>query len=255
MIGKNELTEVGKIKGLKIRGYMEKDYLQEIVLLSISRNTGNELVFKGGTCLYKFYNLDRFSEDLDFSMINAPDADLLADKIVSDLNFFGINAKVSERKKIFNSILISISAQGPLYSGRGQSACRLTIDINLKSDVLYSDVKTFRSLYPDIPSFTLLVMREKEILAEKTRAVLARDAVKDVYDIYFLLNKGTELDLDLIEKKLEYYGIRWNPCDFENKIKKIRPLWSKELAPFIENPPGFEDAEEKILNKFKNLKI
>lgn len=251
MIGNNELMNVGKIKGLKNRGYVEKDYLQEIVLLSISRNTGNELVFKGDTCLYKFYNLNRFSEDLDFSGINMLNIDSLLDRITSDLNFFGINARVTGKKEIFNSILISLSIFGPLYSGRAQSACRLAIDINMKSDVLYKDVKTFHSLYPDIPSFTLLVMHEKEIIAEKTRAVFTRETTKDVYDIYFLLNKGTEVDFDLINKKLEYYGVQWSLREFENAINKRQPLWNKELSPFIENLPEFKEVKKKILNEFQ----
>ncbi len=62
MISIDELKKMAKIKGLSL-GNAEKDYLIDIVLLLISRNTKDELVFKGGTCLYKFHNLDRFSED------------------------------------------------------------------------------------------------------------------------------------------------------------------------------------------------
>lgn len=59
MISVEELKQIGKLKGIKTLGYAEKDYLIELVLLLISRHTKDEIVFKGGTCLYKFYKLDR----------------------------------------------------------------------------------------------------------------------------------------------------------------------------------------------------
>ena len=48
-----------------------KEIIQEIVLSGLSRgNFFNEGAFYGGTALRIFYNLDRFSEDLDFALIN-----------------------------------------------------------------------------------------------------------------------------------------------------------------------------------------
>ena len=68
MLSAEELSETARIKGIKNKGYAEKDYILDIVLLLISRNTKDELVFKGGTCLYKFYKIARFSEDIDFTL-------------------------------------------------------------------------------------------------------------------------------------------------------------------------------------------
>ncbi|CAA6820857.1 MAG: Unknown protein, partial [uncultured Sulfurovum sp.] len=47
-----------------------REILQEIVLLGLYRaGFFNEAVFYGGTALRILYGLDRFSEDLDFSLI------------------------------------------------------------------------------------------------------------------------------------------------------------------------------------------
>ena len=47
-----------------------KEIIQEIVLSGLSRgNFFNEAAFYGGTALRIFYNLDRFSEDLDFALL------------------------------------------------------------------------------------------------------------------------------------------------------------------------------------------
>ena len=47
-----------------------KEVIQEIVLCGLSRiGFFSEAAFYGGTALRIFYGLDRFSEDLDFSLI------------------------------------------------------------------------------------------------------------------------------------------------------------------------------------------
>ena len=47
-----------------------KEIIQELVLTGLSRGGFfNEAAFYGGTALRIFYNLDRFSEDLDFALI------------------------------------------------------------------------------------------------------------------------------------------------------------------------------------------
>lgn len=46
---------------------LEKDYLLTLFLYEIYNEFNNDLIFKGGTSLKYFYNLNRFSEDPDFS--------------------------------------------------------------------------------------------------------------------------------------------------------------------------------------------
>jgi len=65
MIKKDELKKIADSKRLSMAN-TEKDYLLDILLFNISHELGNTLVLKGGTSLYKLYNLNRFSEDLDF---------------------------------------------------------------------------------------------------------------------------------------------------------------------------------------------
>ena len=49
-----------------------KEVVQEIVLCGLSRGGFfKEAAFYGGTALRIFYGLDRFSEDLDFSLIDS----------------------------------------------------------------------------------------------------------------------------------------------------------------------------------------
>src|SRR3989344_6211733 len=116
MIEKKELQEYARVKELSL-GNCEKDYLIDLILLSISKHVKNELVFKGGTCLYKFHKLNRFSEDLDFSAVKEIDIDKLISLILKDLGKFNIKAIQHTIKESHNSILIKLRMEGPLYSG------------------------------------------------------------------------------------------------------------------------------------------
>ena len=85
MITKEELKEYSKIRELNL-GQAEKDYFQTIILFILYQDFGKELIFKGGTALSKCFGLDRFSEDLDFTI--SQDIDIK--KIEDGLNRFRI---------------------------------------------------------------------------------------------------------------------------------------------------------------------
>jgi predicted nucleotidyltransferase component of viral defense system len=78
-------------------------------------------------------------------------------------------------------------------------------------------------------------LSKEEILAEKTRAVLTRHKGRDIYDIWYLLNLGAELDEDLILQKLKYYDIlNFDKKLFANKIQSFeKKQFVKDLRPFI----------------------
>ena len=72
-----------------------KEILQEIVLSGLSRGGFfNEAAFYGGSALRIFYKLNRFSEDLDFALIN-PNKDFSLDKYIpyisKELSSYGQN--------------------------------------------------------------------------------------------------------------------------------------------------------------------
>jgi len=253
MITLDELKKIARMKGISNLGYAEKDYLLDVALFSLSKNTKNELVFKGGTCLYKFYKINRFSEDIDFSAVKEINIEELMKKIIHDLGLFGIEAEVKEKKERYSTILLTLLAKGPLYNGNKNSLCSIRIDINLKSEVvLEPTLATHNSIYPDIPPYSLLIMQEKEILAEKMRAIINRDHARDVYDLWFLLERGILFDKSLIEKKLDYYNKNWNHKEFILRMRNKKDQWDyeiKQLMLIMGTAPAFKDVEKAILQK------
>ncbi len=255
MIVLEELREKARLKSLSM-GNAEKDYLIDLILLSISKRTKSGLVFKGGTCLYKFYKLGRFSEDIDFTATAAINAEKLAEGIITDLKAFGINCTLHRKKEPFNSVLMTLRCEGPLYSGAPQSYATVRVDINLKSSVDMEPLTfNYSSGYSDVPQFSLIVMQEREMAAEKIRAVLSRNKARDVYDLWFLLNKGVAADRDIIGKKLEYYSQKWDIKEFEQSIEAKRAVWKKELGPLMKNVPDFDEANKLVCSEAKKWKF
>ncbi len=252
MISTEELSRVAKIKGIRNRWSAEKDYLLEIALLSISRSTKDELVFKGGTCMSKFYKLDRFSEDIDFSARRDIDVDRVLEKIASDMRSFGVLAGIMEREKKHDSVIARVRCRGPLYSGNPQSLSSIKVDVNLKSGTdAEPKLLRYSPLYSEIPAFSLLVMDEREILAEKVRAVMSRGKARDVYDLRFLLEKGVPFDAGLVGKKLGFYGEKWDPGKFKSGLLGKKPFWKTELSGLVASVPDFEETRKVILSKVR----
>ncbi len=250
MITKYELISIARLKGISNIGYAEKDYLLELVLFLLSRNTKQEFVFKGGTALYKFYKLERFSDDLDFSVVGKINLDNLIKKLISDLSKFKIDAEVHRIKEPFNSILISLRLKGPLYTGDPRTMSTIRIDLNLKSAVeLQPTLLGFSSIYTEIPSFEIIVMQEREILAEKIRAIITRNKARDVFDSFSLLKKGIKIDKKLIEKKLEYYNLKFNNKKLLDSVEEKKKLWETELKPLLKELPKFNEVKNKILSE------
>jgi predicted nucleotidyltransferase component of viral defense system len=93
LIEKEILLEIAKRKSLKNREHIEKDYFQDLLLYHIYKKSNN-FIFKGGTCLYKLYNLPRFSEDLDFSVLHQKNIEETIEKVAKELE-----AKIESKKQ------------------------------------------------------------------------------------------------------------------------------------------------------------
>lgn len=249
MISKEELKEIGKRRNYNL-GQAEKDYFQDIILFILYQEFGKELVFKGGTALSKCYGLDRFSQDLDFTLYSKKD---LKPILTSGLERFFIPFELKERKYEDGKKII-LRIEGPLYIGNRGSLCRIELDISLREKV-FLDPKRKRigRFLPEIPSFTVIVMSNEEILAEKVRSILTRDIARDVYDIKFLLDMDTEINPILIGEKLQYYEMEFDLNSFYKALKRKRDIWSKELKPVVKEVPPFQEVFGKIKMRFGEI--
>lgn len=93
-----------------------KEIMQEIVLCGLSRaGFFQKAAFYGGTALRIFYGLDRFSEDLDFSLVTAdPDFDLTVyfPVLEKEIRAFGLHVTIQEKEKTKESNIRSAFLKG-----------------------------------------------------------------------------------------------------------------------------------------------
>lgn len=230
-------------------GQAEIDYLQHLFLFFLSQHSSGNLIFKGGTALQKSYGLPRFSIDLDFTSINKDSSLGLIKAIGKEIERFGYPTQIEEVKTLGETFILKIS--GPLSGVSPMSIARLRIEISQRESLLIEPATIkINPTYHDLKPYTILVMAEKEILAEKIRAIMTRNKPRDVFDLHFLLNKGIHFHPDFINSKLAYYQEKFDRKKFIEKVKEKKILWQQELKEYCLVVPEFERVliliEEKI---------
>lgn len=248
MLEKEEIERIAGIKRLSVKN-TEQDYLLELLLFLLASEAGKKLVFKGGTALYKLYSLNRFSEDLDFTLGSAKlDVATLFQKIMRKLKSAGVSGRIKEISDYANQKNIKLELRGPLFDGNVKNISIVSVNISLKEKPLYEPEK--RKIFPqyaDIPAFDVFVMPLNELFAEKLRALLTRDKARDVYDVWFLLNKGAELNINDVNKKLKKYGISFSKKSFIVKLDEKEKSWKSDLSSLVIGAlPDFKGVKKSI---------
>lgn len=251
MISKENVVETSRINGLKPY-QTEKKYLLLLTLRSIASGYEDSLIFKGGTSLFLFYGLNRFSEDLDFTLTKDISFKELFAAVSSDLKLIGIENEYKILSDNDTGFSARIKARGPLYMNDASSVF-IKVDISKREKVvLKPEPKEINPEFNDILPFSVLLMDKREVLAEKIRAIITRQKARDVYDAYFLINAGTKIDLDLVNRKLSYYNIKFSMDEFIKKVKEKESIWTADLKPFlIGELPAFSQVEKVIVSSFK----
>jgi len=246
MITKEELKEYAKVVSLNL-GQAEKDYFQNILLFIIYQDYGKDIVFKGGTALKKCFGLNRFSEDLDFTCLDRIDIK----KVEDGLKRFRVEFEL-ESEGYENGLKIILRIKGPLYVGIRQSLCKVIIDFSFRETVILKpEIKTIGRFLEEVPSFDVFVMQEREILAEKIRAMLTRTKARDAYDLWFLARKGVKIDKEIVNEKLKYYNMVFDEKELIDCIKKSESVWKEELGPLVGFVPDFKSSFNEIKESLK----
>ena len=193
MLTRKNLASYKEITGFSL-GQIEKDYLQHIFLLYFYKKIKDELVFKGGTALQKTYGLNRFSEDLDFTMKFDMDIELVLKTVLTNMNIFGCESSTKKKKGDDIGDKYVIKIKGPLFDGAEQSHAYIRLDISKREKVVLPlKINTITPIYADLPPYTVPIMAPSEIMAEKIRAILTRNNARDIYDLWFLIQKKTKV--------------------------------------------------------------
>ena len=141
----------------------------------------NVIAFKGDTSLMFFHNLNRFSTDLDFNLLDATKLDIVYDKVRAILTRFGTID--DEAKKLFGPVLV-------LNYGKGERM--LKVEISIRE---YPNHYEMRSL----AGTDIRVMTMPDMFAHKLCAMGERLSPRDIFDVSFFLQNHTEINEEIVQ--------------------------------------------------------
>lgn len=192
-----------------------REIMQEITLAGLSRTDFFEkAAFYGGTALRIFYGLDRFSEDLDFSLLESNPTFSLEpyfSAILGEFEALGITVSIKEKLKAKEStidsaflktdtiwkeiILEDIIKQTGVKSNR---AIKIKIEVDREPPLGF---ETEEKLLIRPFSFYVKCFTQPSLFSGKMHALLFRkwkNRVKgrDWYDLEWYIKKGIPLDVN-----------------------------------------------------------
>lgn len=202
MISRSQLRSIARKTGLTLY-QQEKDYLLRLFLYNYYKKF-KDAVFKGGTCLKYLYGLNRFSEDLDFNLPIKPETfQKQVKKTLKEIDLTGINTYFLKEETFKEAYTCEIGVHGPLYKGTEQTRNRIRIDAGKRTGTIQPPKwRLIPSEYPETTEhFLIKTMDEEEMLVEKIISLMKRNKGRDLYDTWFLLEKGVKINKELFAKK------------------------------------------------------
>lgn len=253
-----------KIENDKDRTNVMKEIIQEIVLCGLSRvGFFSEAAFYGGTALRIFYGLDRFSEDLDFSLFQI-NTDFSFNKyipgLVNELNSYGLGLDITIKDKTIDSTIKSAFVKGNTkelilkFFENDSIASNINknelVKIKFEVDVcppLYASVEhKFKQL--PIP-YEVVIYDMPSLFAGKIHAVLCRSwksrvKGRDLYDFTFYISKKVPINLEHLNTRLIDSGFISEGQEFTLDELKLK---LKEKFNLID----YKIAKDDVLNFLK----
>lgn len=142
--------------------------------------------FIGGTALMFFYQLPRFSVDLDFNLLDAGKEEEVFQRVRKILLKYG---KIhDEAVKFYGPLLV-------LDYGAGERKLKVEI-----SNRQYPDHYEWRNLL----GVNIRVLTEADMFAHKLCALLDRTETtnRDIFDCWFFLNRRTAINREIVEMRM-----------------------------------------------------
>jgi len=247
-----------------------REIMQEIALLGLWRSKFFEkAAFYGGTALRILYGMDRFSEDLDFSLLKPmTDFDLsrYSGAVERELGSFGFEAIMTTREKkdetpvqsaflkantLKHLLTITTAGENAWPIPRGQV---LKIKIEVDTDPPPGFVTENKFVLQPIP-FSVRTFVLPDLFAGKMHAVLCRrwkSRVKgrDWYDLVWYAANRPQLHLSHLEQRMIQSGHlkQDEPMNREKFFALTKEAVDKldvnqargEVEPFVKNPDALE---------------
>jgi uncharacterized protein len=251
MITALEIKERARESGVPT-STIERDYAQNW-LLSALRTI--PMAFKGGTGIRKvFIENYRFSDDLDFTLIEPIDADALqamvSDAVVRVREESGILFEDDFGFRVTKTGFKATTRFRILNRG---SASPVKIDLDLtgpeQEEVLLpvSERPVFHP-YSDRLSVAVTSYALEEIMAEKIRSLFQRNRSRDLYDLVQLVDRvDRRVVKSILHRKCDAKDVVVDMAVLAGKREHFKALWQVSLGHQMSGVPDFDESFEKML--------
>lgn len=241
-----------------------KEVMQEIVLCGLSKaGFFNEAAFYGGTALRIFYNLDRFSEDLDFSLLvkdRSFDLSKYFPKLKEFVSSLGLRVDIELKTKTKDSPVKSAFLKGDtiehfllFYPNDKVQGINKNekVKIKFEIDTMPPGMAAYETKFRLLPvPYSVKLYDEPSLFSGKIHAVICRSwksrvKGRDLYDYIFYLSRNTPFNLShLREKLIESNYIQENEVITSNDVKSMLITRFNEI--------DFEMAKEDVIPFIKD---
>ena len=240
-----------------------KEVIQEIALAGLSRGGFfDKAAFYGGTCLRLFYGLNRFSEDLDFALIDKDsnfDLSKYFPYLIKEFKSYGIDINVESKNDddkvqsafLKGNTLLLLLTFFPNNDDVKKIISNQKIKIKFEIDTDNPSGGTTETKYKMLPApYEVKVFDEATLFAGKIHAILCRkykSRVKgrDYYDYLFYLGKGASFNLKYLENKLKNTG-----AIGQNEVLTLEMVKNMLKIKFEET--NYVSAKNDVMNFIKN---
>ncbi len=238
-----------------------KEVLQDIILSGLAKSDFFKYVaFYGGTSLRIFRGLPRFSENLDFTLIEEKNDFKLNDYfsfVKKELDSLFIKYEINDKtKNIITSVESSyfkfnlkelFEMTYPSYVNKIISNEILSIKVEVeKNFFIGGKVETKLLTFPSfiqVKTFTIETLFSSKLIAILNRKWAKRIKGRDFYDYLFYVSKNTKINFEFLKNGLIKFGYE---IDKEYDINSLKKDLIKRF-----NEVDFENAKKDVLSFIK----
>lgn len=281
------LSMLGRYQCVTVRDYEDalKEIMQEVALLGLWRSKFFEhAAFYGGTALRILYGLDRFSEDLDFSLLRPQKAFSLGphlNAVKAELSGMGFEVTVEGKEKTAETAIESAF----IKAGTREHLIRVTVPANLSDRIHRNKIMTVKfevdtdppggfqteakTLLQPIP-FSVNTFKPPDLFAGKLHALLQREwksrvKGRDYYDFVWYVAREIPVRLSHLEQRLRQSGgwISDREMQLSDLLERLEAKFvgldvdgaRKGVSPFLRDPAAVDvwskEFFQSLLQKLK----
>ena len=227
------------------------EVMQEVALAGLYRaGFFDKAAFYGGTCLRIFHKLNRFSEDMDFSLLQKDEVFNLEEyfhAIINEFKAVGRDVEITKKTKAnFSSIesaFLKDDTEAYNLSFRSNKRIKIKIEVDINPPLNFA---TEQKLLLMPFSFMTRCFALSDLFAGKLHALVYRNwksrvKGRDWYDFEWYVRNGVKLNLEHLQMRIqEFNGKFLSKEEFLEELKHRLATVDmkqvvKDVSPFIKN--------------------